>query len=475
MSPRTVMVKWSKTVYEVRVEDDGALELKQALEKATGVPVSRQKLLARGAWAGVLRDDMSLSQLKPSQQVTLIGSAEVVVKPDVSSKFLEDMNEEEQAKSGLLLPAGLENLGNTCYMNSTLQCLRAVPDLRARLAAFNGSGVLASPLAATYNELDASTKAVAPLDFVLALRTAFPQFAQRGRRGGYAQQDAEELYSQLLSSLAASMGDVAVDSVFGVGIEETLSCTETGETSVRSDLARKLVCNIQGGVGQSKKIDILAEGLDLAMRGSVEKHSEQLGRDAVWSKTQTLTKLPPFLCVQFLRFFWKATPGNDDHAGVKCKILRPVTYPEVFDVYGHCSTVLQKHLKFNRNKADAEDVEMTDVLDDDLKQAIAMSLDADASPPEFAKQGLPANFTGDYELFALVTHKGRSADGGHYVAFVRQDGDDWLVFDDELVSKATTEFVVNNLKGGGDDHIAYLTFYRAVPPSDKHTKPKASA
>ena len=29
-----------------------------------------------------------------------------------------------------------------------------------------------------------------------------------------------------------------------------------------------------------------------------------------------------------------------------------------------------------------------------------------------AGPGLPANFKGNYELFAVVTHKGREADGG---------------------------------------------------------------
>ena len=40
-------------------------------------------------------------------------------------KFIEDMTPEERAKvlhekTGEVLPAGLENLGNTCYLNSTL-------------------------------------------------------------------------------------------------------------------------------------------------------------------------------------------------------------------------------------------------------------------------------------------------------------------------------------------------------------------
>ena len=34
--------------------------------------------------------------------------------------------------------AGLENLGNTCYLNSTVQCLYAVPELRSRCAVQRG-------------------------------------------------------------------------------------------------------------------------------------------------------------------------------------------------------------------------------------------------------------------------------------------------------------------------------------------------
>ena len=67
----------------------------------------------------------------------------------------------------------------------------------------------------------------------------------------------------------------------------------------------------------------------IGMEGTFIKHSSVLGRDAVWHKQQRIASLPKYLCFQFMRFFWKATPDNRDHVGVKCKIMRAVTYPEV--------------------------------------------------------------------------------------------------------------------------------------------------
>lgn len=59
--------------------------------------------------------------------------------------------------------------------------------------------------------------------------------------------------------------------------------------------------------------------------------------------------------------------------------------------------------------AEGEDEE----LSDDLKAALAMSMQAeDAGVEGAAGPGLPADFKGTYELFAVVTHKGREADGG---------------------------------------------------------------
>jgi hypothetical protein len=36
------------------------------------------------------------------------------------------------------------------------------------------------------------------------------------------------------------------------------------------------------------------------------------------------------------------------------------------------------------------------------------------------------------------------------------------VFDDDAVSPTDTETVVSRLKGGGDEHMAYILYYRAL-------------
>ncbi|KAK0342567.1 deubiquitinating enzyme, partial [Friedmanniomyces endolithicus] len=80
-----------------------------------------------------------------------------------------------------------------------------------------------------------------------------------------------------------------------------------------------------------------------------------------------------------------------------------------------------------------------------------------------------ANQTGLYELRALVTHQGSSADSGHYTAYVKktapkvggvEDGK-WWWFNDEKVQEVSAE-KIETLAGGGETHSALILLYRAV-------------
>jgi hypothetical protein len=92
------------------------------------------------------------------------------------------------------------------------------------------------------------------------------------------------------------------------------------------------------------------------------------------------------------------------------------------------------------------------------------STSASSNSESLLGAGIGPKFQGSYELFAVVTHKGRDSSSGHYMGWVRKAkaSSEWLVFDDDSVSPTDTETVMTRLKGGGDEHMAYLLLYRAL-------------
>jgi len=530
-------VKWGKESIELDwILCNGVMGFKKALSDATGVPNDRMKLMckSKGLWKGVLKDNTDLTTItgfkdfttKPIQ-ILLMGSATTLpTAPKTKTIFIEDLPPEEAAKVAAE-PAGLVNLGNTCYLNSVLQCLRPIEPLRESLKLFKQNSISnSSPSAAvlssmndTFNNLDRTTNALSPSNLVMSIRMRFPQFAQRSPAGpggmgggGWMQQDAEELYSSLLSLGAEEMSGAnqiqrllklnekdtmgatnVMDTLFGIEMQESQTCDENpDDVTTNIDNCLKLVCNIQGGgdVQSDVNINHIQEGVLLSLQGKIEKHSETLGRDALYTRQQRISRLPPYLVVQFGRFYWKATPDSQDHAGVKCKIMKPVAFDSTLDVMDFCvdavknslkscrdhaiqqeEEAIQKKLKGEDNNEDKMDVDNTtqqelENVDDDeasaLKAALQMSMDTSSEliTTPVGPSLLPNDFQGYYELFGVVTHKGRDADGGHYMGWVCDEGDNWFVFDDDEVSPCTVEDVLK-LKGGGDWHMSYLNFYRA--------------
>jgi len=502
----TFTVNWNKTPYSIPFSPTaGVPALRQSIQDATGVPIARQKIMpkTKKTWKGILKDDFDLSALPPPPlECLLMGSAETCLVSTVQTIFIEDLKEDEKAAAGAELPAGLVNLGNTCYMNSTLQCLRYSTEWREGLAQSSTQNQFNRSLTSTFAQSDASINAIPPVNFWSTLKSTYPQFGEQGRQGGFAQQDAQEFLVSLFQSTNQVTDDAAMtrafgkmpsvsemngavgltDAMFGMKLRTTLTCQEAGEAEpavVQEESQSFLQCNIQGGHGSKIQIDHLAAGINLGLDGGgedVEKHSEVLGRNALWQKKSRLDRLPKFLCVQMMRFFWKATPDSADHQGVKCKMLKAVTFGETLDAYEFCTDRVQGILKGPRDKKAAEDEEraakklrgdgtgdvdmkdagadedMDEEMDEEMKAALKMSMEEGASGDK-AGPGLPDEFQGIYELYAVVCHKGRDSSSGHYTGWVRIEGDNWLVFDDdEVVEKKTKDIV--ELKGGGDWHMS---------------------
>lgn len=513
----SVIVKHQGKKHQVELDPASNSEtFKFQLFSLTGVEPERQKILVKG---GQLKDDTLLSSLdaKPGQIFMMMGTpsadaSAILERPKEKMKFMEDMTEAEAAKQEGATPAGLQNLGNTCYLNSTLQVLKSVPEMQETLALYKpesaasesnlqnlsqfGLGGLGSSTDLTaslrdlYRQMSDTQEGFPPLMFLNALRTAFPQFAQKSKTGHYAQQDAEEAWSQIVSQLQRKLKISTqpssekketmsfIDKYLAGSITTTLTPpaeADDKEQPVHStETFLKLDCHID------KDINHLRDGIVAGLRDELEKSSEALGRDAVYTKTSQISRLPKYLTVHFVRFFWKREVGK------KAKIMRKVTFPPELDVVEFCTDTLRKQLipvrdKVREIRKDEQDVErarkrqkLRHKEDEDRQHDVAMAEAAPikkaqeakerkeaeqsgkAKPPEnndldiyktdaeyeaereasikVAKKELYAtidpelaadegsNKSGLYELRGVITHQGASADSGHYTSYVKKSG-----------------------------------------------------
>jgi ubiquitin carboxyl-terminal hydrolase 14 len=81
----------------------------------------------------------------------------------------------------------------------------------------------------------------------------------------------------------------------------------------------------------------LTDGLKVSLEGELEKYSDFAGKNCIYEKTSRIDKLPSYLTIHFVRFYWKKESTVSGTKAGKAKILRSVAYPKNLDVYEFCS------------------------------------------------------------------------------------------------------------------------------------------
>lgn len=479
-----VKVKWGKELYPDIELDTGEppMVFRAQLFALTGVQPQRQKIMLKGA---TIRED-SWDGLKIKNGVTILmmGSKEedVPVEPTEKTAFIEDLSEAER-NTMLQLPVGIKNLGNTCYLNAVIQCLKTVPELHTTVKEFKpkrpggaadssassslltlveveSGSLLTLAIQDCYRTMDSGKTAV-PLVLVNLFRSTFPRFAEQGEQGMYMQQDASECWTELMrllmqevpakdsSKTHKSFSSSLIDQFFcGEHVSEW-KCGESEEEVVhKTDKFQQLMCHI------NQDVKYLHTGLVARMQEQITKRSELLDRDAVYTKKSKISRLPAYLAVQMIRFFYK------EKEAVNAKILKDVKFPIILDVFDLCTPELQKKLTPIREK-------YKDMDERQIEEERALKRGKPLAPEDKPRtRALPFSFEDDYgsnnsgfyKLQAVLTHQGRSSSSGHYVAWVRWKGNEWLKCDDDDVTSVTEEDILK-LSGGGDWHCAYILLY----------------
>lgn len=355
------------------------------------------------------------------------------LKWDPSSNRLSDTlsknSKNSKSAQGLM---GLKNLGNTCFMNSILQCLSNTQNLRdyclhnSHRRDLNNSctnTALMEEFAKLIQTIWTSTssEAVSPSEFKTQIQRYAPRFV------GYNQQDAQEFLRFLLDGLHNEVNRITVRPRGTVEDFDHLLDEEKGKRMWRKYLERE----------DSKVVDLFVGQLKSSLTCSHCGFCSTVF-DPFWDLSLPIAKKSygEVSLMDCIRLFTKedVLDGDEKPTCYRCKARRRCT--KKFTVQ-RFPKILVLHLK--RFSEARRTIKLSTFVNFPIK---------DLDLREFASEN---STNAVYHLYAVSNHSGTTM-GGHYTAYCRNPSSgEWYTFNDSRVTPMSSSQVRSS--------DAYVLFY----------------
>uniref|UniRef100_A0A4X2K2Y0 Ubiquitin carboxyl-terminal hydrolase 2 n=1 Tax=Vombatus ursinus TaxID=29139 RepID=A0A4X2K2Y0_VOMUR len=347
-------------------------------------------------------------------------------------------NQTSKSTQGL---AGLRNLGNTCFMNSILQCLSNTRELRdyclqrLYLRDLNSSSHAHTALMEEFAKLiqtiwtSSANDVVSPSEFKTQIQRFAPRFV------GYNQQDAQEFLRFLLDGLHNEVNRVTVRPKSNPDHLDHLPDEEKGRQMWRKYLERE----------DSRIGDLFVGQLKSSLTCTECGYCSTVF-DPFWDLSLPIAKrgYPEVTLMDCMRLFTKEDVLDGDEKPTCCRCRARKRCTKKFSIQKF-PKILVLHLKrFSESRIRTS--KLTTFVNFPLR---------DLDLREFASENTNHAV---YNLYAVSNHSGTTM-GGHYTAYCRSPvTGEWHTFNDSSVTPMSSSQVRSS--------DAYLLFYElASPPS----------